>query len=463
MAVGLGMRLWFVRHAPMVAGDSLIYGQIAQHWLRDGVYGFAETNGIAQPTLIRLPGYPLFLVVSFAVFGVGRYLPVQLLQVVVDLLTCVLIALLGGRLFGRKAGWAALWMAACCPFPAMYAGVVLAETWTLFSMALTFVSLERWQARGTGWNPWLVPLTAGLAYGLLLRPEQGLMAAAVVPAMAWMAWRAAGSKRSVLLRLGPVIAVALGTLLPLAPWTLRNWQTFHVVEPLAPKFATDPGEVAPLGFQRWYRTWGVDFASTEDVYWNYDGTRLEVGSLPGRAFDSAKQRAQTAELLADYNVMMNPTPELDARFEALAEERIRGHRVRYYVGLPAARLLDMMFRPRTELLPIETRWWGWRARTDEAVFAAGWAVWSFGYFALGGVGLWMALRKGQGGVVLWAMVGLVILRGCLLLTLDNSETRYTLEFFPVLILGAAALVANWGKDGPGGRTAGPRFAKDTEG
>ena len=38
-----------------------------------------------------------------------------------------------------------------------------------------------------------------------------------------------------------------------------------------------------------------------------------------------------------------------------------------------------------------------------------------------------------------AMVGFVALRCALLLTLDNSEPRYTLEFFPLLIVWASFL------------------------
>ena len=90
-------------------------------------------------------------------------------------------------------------------------------------------------------------------------------------------------------------------MLPLAPWTVRNWRTFHVVQPLAPRYATDPGELVPLGFQRWYRTWAIDFASTEEVYWNYDSAPIEIGDLPARAFDSNDQYAQTAAILNDYN------------------------------------------------------------------------------------------------------------------------------------------------------------------
>ena len=52
---------------------------------------------------------------------------------------------------------------------------------------------------------------------------------------------------------------------PLVPWTVRNWKEFHQFEPLAPRYASDPDEFVPTGFDRWVRTWIVDYTSTEDV------------------------------------------------------------------------------------------------------------------------------------------------------------------------------------------------------
>jgi hypothetical protein len=43
------------------------------------------------------------------------------------------------------------------------------------------------------------------------------------------------------------------------------------------------------------------------------------------------------------------------------------------------------------------------------------------------------------------MIAFVVLRCGMLLTLDNSEPRYTLEFFPLLQVWAGALFA--GRDG----------------
>ena len=182
-----------------------------------------------------------------------------------------------------------------------------------------------------------------LAYAILLRPEQGLLAAALVPAMLWIgrerAWR-------------QVLAVCVLTVLPLLPWTARNWHTFHVLQPLAPRFATDPGERINYGFQRWFRTWGVEFMSTETVYWNYDGGPILIGDLPSRAFDSKAQYDGTEALLKDYDETDNASYSLDARFDAIARERIQDSPLRYYVALPVARVLNMMFRPRTEMLPV---------------------------------------------------------------------------------------------------------------
>jgi hypothetical protein len=57
-----------------------------------------------------------------------------------------------------------------------------------------------------------------------------------------------------------------------------------------------------------------------------------------------------------------------------------------------------------------------------------------GYLALAGVGFSRRRDWAAWAPVLWVMVATVGLRTVLLLTLDNSEPRYTLEFYPVLIV-----------------------------
>src|SRR5882757_3046785 len=442
LAGGLGLRLWFISHSATIAGDTLIYGAIAKNWMEQGVYGFSQTAGVAQPTLIRLPGYPLFLIACFRVFGVEHYTAAMYIQGIIDLLSCLLLSALAGRLFGRRARVATLWLAVLCPFTASYVAAPLTETLTLACIVVAFYGLERWRVAGLGYNRWLWVIAAALSYAILLRPEQVLLAAAVVPAMLWMVLRLHGHRGWVRAAV-PVVVASVCVLLPLVPWTARNWRVFHVFQPLAPRYATDPGEKVSLDFQRWYRTWAIDYASTEDVYWNYDGAPIQISDLPTRAFDSDEQYASTEVLLEEYNETSNDTPSLEARFAELAKERIQADPVRYYLALPVARVVNMTLRPRTEIFPTPLDWWRWHEYRWQTVFAAAYGALNLAYFVLAGFGVALWRRREWGGNpgLAWAMLASILLRCVLLLTLDNSETRYTLEFFPVLFLCAGIVFA----------------------
>jgi hypothetical protein len=461
MLAGLLLRLWFIHHLARVAGDSLLYGDIAKNLLLHRVYGFTEpglTPGsiMIRSTLIRLPGYPLFLAVCFRVFGMENYRAALYVQVAADLLTCWLCAALAGRLFGRRAFLPVLWLAALCSFTASYVATPLTETLVLTSIALAFYGFARWQQAGAGYNRWLCPIAAALAWSILLRPEQGLLAAAVVPAMAWASLATSERRVEPLRYAAPVLVAALCIVLPLVPWAVRNWHTFQVFEPLAPRSATDPGEQQPSGFNRWYRTWGIEFVSTANAYWNYQSDRIEVEDLPERAYalscmghpgsgqvDASGLHGRTVALLNDYNQNTAPSPVIDARFAELAQERIQASPICYYVVLPVARLLDMTLRPRTEMADIPLDWWKLSEHPAGTVWAAAYVGVNFVYVVIGLAGLMVWRRRGWLGAreIAWAMAGSVFLRCALLLTLDNSEPRYTLEFFPVLFVWAGGLFA----------------------
>jgi hypothetical protein len=475
---GLLLRLYFVLHLSRVAGDSLVYGNIARTWLQHGVYGFTEIgpSGIDQyrPTLIRLPGYPLFLAVCFRLFGMENYTAVLYVQLVSDLVTCWLAAALAGRLFGRHTFLPVLWIAALCPFTANYVALPLTETLVLTTIALAFYAFARWMDASHGFNRWLWIASTAIAYSILLRPDQGLLAAAILPAMLYrsltaparlcrkasrtarntspaMRKRHAHPLHSAL----PVFVATLCILLPLAPWTLRNQLTFHVFQPLAPYYANDPDEAHPLGFARWYRTWAIDFTTTETAYWNYPGDRIELSDLPSRAFDAGSPAAtedlyrRTAALLADYNRNSVATPALDARFDDLARERITTHPMLCRIALPVARLINMVLRPRTEAIPIDDKWWQWRDHPRESTFALAFAALNLVLFALALIGLARWLRRiwlspadsvrRNNCALAFSMIAFLLLRATLLLTIDNSEPRYTLEFFPLLFVWIAAL------------------------
>jgi 4-amino-4-deoxy-L-arabinose transferase-like glycosyltransferase len=430
---GALLRLLFFYFRPTVAGDALMYGDLAHNIVAHHVYGIS--GAVLQPTLIRLPGYPLFLAACFVAFGGAKYGAVVAVQMLVDLAGCALLGILAERLGGKRVGLAAVWLAALCPFTANYSVVVLAETLSVFCVVVALVALERWVALGRAWG-WVVVLGCALSAAVLLRPDEAILAAAIVPLMLWVGIR--GKKLGV----APAVVAALLVVLPLSVWAVRNWRVFHVIQPLAPRYANDPEEAVPFGFQRWFRTWAVDYKATYDIYWNYDDTRMRLEDLPARAFDDARQKEQTRALFAQYNKVASATQEFDAAFAQIAAERISDHPLRYYVVLPVAREMDMWLRPRMELTTMPVNWWVVGAHPLKSSEEMAYALLNAAYLALAVVGLVPWWRRGWGGhcAVAYAMLGFVALRCALLLTLDNSEPRYTLECFPVVIvLGALAL------------------------
>ena len=260
LLAGVLLRLWVIHAHPQIQGDSLLYGDIAANWLTHGIYGHTVGHAVGpdtiQPTLVRLPGYPAFLALCFAVFGVNRYYPVLYLQTVIDLITCLLIASLAAKICGKRAGQAALLLAALCPFMASYVAAPLTETLSIFCVALGFRALAG-VLEAPGFI-WVALLVFSWSYAALLRPDGALLAVVL--------WVALVVYRPRSLRLALLAGVL--SLLPFVAWTMRNLHTFHVVQPLAPRYANDPGEDANPGFIRWVKSFAADLTSTSETYWN---------------------------------------------------------------------------------------------------------------------------------------------------------------------------------------------------
>jgi len=276
----LALRLFFVFKFPSIYGDSLVYGDIAKNWMNHGIYGLSTGQGV-HPTLIRLPGYPAFLALIFSVAGQEHYTAVMIAQALIDTNTCLVIAALALELMNARAAKAAYLLAALCPFTAAYTAAPLTETVAIWATAHALyygvrgIRALQSEPGNRGLMLWLL---AGVwtAAGILFRPDGGIVLAALAAGLVMLSVR---SKPGRPVLLAGVVLVA-SSVAPLAPWTVRNWRTFHVIQPLAPRYANDPGDFVPRGFNRWIKTWIVDYVSVHEIYWRGETDTIDADLLP---------------------------------------------------------------------------------------------------------------------------------------------------------------------------------------
>ena len=433
---GLGLRLLFVFLAPQVTDDSRIYADLAMNWLSHGIYGITDEGRIV-PTYLRLPGYPALLAAVFTIFGRDNFRAALLLHVLIDLGTCLLITDITRRIVSKRAAKFAFLLAALCPFLANYDAAALTETtetfFTALALDLAVIGLDRLeQGRLRSW----VWCGLALAASILLRPDGGLLLVAIGVYLLIVLVRFVRESREWKKVFWAGVLLSIFSLAPLIPWTVRNWRTFHRFQPLTPRYANNPWDYVPIGFNRWVKTWIVDYVSVQEIYWQEPGEKIDPEKLPARTFDSAEQKQRTLELLDAYNQTTEVDPELDAQFAQLAQERIHARLLRYYVRLPALRIADMWLRPRTEVLPADPRWWEFKDDVKWSVVSVGFCAINLVYVILALVGLT------RGHAIAWVglLVLFVVARSLFLGSLENPETRYTLECYPALIVMAAAVV-----------------------
>ncbi len=475
LAAGLCLRFFLVFKYPANSGDTVLYEQMATNWLRHHVYAM-EVFGKIAPVDLRMPGYPAFLAMVYAITGrVGpdARMWVMVGQALVDLLSCVVIALLATTLFlmvdernknnGRdkasersgpeRVFLAALWLAALCPFTANYAAVPLTEVFAVLftAAALLPLCLLVGRTRNNGWlflqNSWhfannYAVLTALAAFlvGLdtLFRPESPLLllAAWIVLGVVLVAQHEA--KRW----LGTVVAMALICAIPLLPWAVRNAVTLHEVQFLAPKNSNLPGELVPYGFMSWEKTWLYRFRDVYLVSWKLNDEAIAMQDIPARAFDTPEERARVAAILEPYNNDLTLTPDEDAAFGELAHQRTSRHPLRTYAWLPLARAITMWFTPRIELIPVSGTVFplvqSWQDDKVDQSVTVGFFLLNIAYIALaiwGTARLWRRNSSVRPAVAV--LVVFVLLRTAFLTTLETPEPRYVLVCFPIVIALAA--------------------------
>jgi len=251
---------------------------------------------------------------------------------------------------------------------------------------------------------------------------------------------------------------------------------FHVFQPLSPAHAEMPGEFVARGYLLWVRTWLDDSKYVGPALWSLDMRPMYVENFPARAFDSKEERERVAALLNKYNhpdgeeeadedqssaddeeddepeeepeeeepeqpeeANVEMTPEIDAGFAQIAQERIAHSRFRYYVVLPLKRAKTLWFDTHSqyypfngELLPLEDLDYDIHQQYWLPLFAALTGIYSL-LGVLGGVLLWLSRSADLRRWLLLAAL-LMFFRLGFFATLENPEPRYVVELFTFLII-----------------------------
>jgi 4-amino-4-deoxy-L-arabinose transferase-like glycosyltransferase len=198
-----------------VLTDSQGYIGLGLRLVEQGAY-YVPPN--SEPDLLRPPGYPLFLVGIWSVFGQQPFF-VVLIQLAISGLTAWLVLLLGRELNQPAAGLVGAWLYALSPNVILWSLMLMTEVLAAFLLVATILITLRLERKASrGWPA----LTGGLlglsAYvrpiSLTLLPVWGLVTYLIIR-------RKAGGRPA----LRAALLLLAGGGLVVVPWVARNWFT----------------------------------------------------------------------------------------------------------------------------------------------------------------------------------------------------------------------------------------------
>jgi hypothetical protein len=203
------LHLWQLRSAPffeMLMGDARGYDA----WARR----IASGEWLGDQVFYQAPLYPYFLGSIYSIFGDAVW-QIRLVQSLLGVLTCVILAAATARWAGRRAGWIAGLMLAAYPPAIFFDGLVQKPVLDLLLIATLLWWMARLRERHDRWRL----IAAGATIGLLtLVRENALVLVPVVGV--WVALR---ELRPLQIRLRSSVLLFAGVALILAPVAVRNF------------------------------------------------------------------------------------------------------------------------------------------------------------------------------------------------------------------------------------------------
>jgi 4-amino-4-deoxy-L-arabinose transferase-like glycosyltransferase len=393
-----------------------------------------------QPSMNRTPGYPGLVALVYLLFGPSR-LGVTALQMVLDALTCVLVVHLGIRAGLRRGALAVVAvLATTCAYSSVYTYQLMTET--AYTFALTLAIWVWTGAQGPREPLDTSPTRALLAgmllgYATLVRPAMLVSAfvfGILLGALLLVRTRLAVLRRP---RLAMVpLAYGLGVLLCVVPWMIRNRLVFpdEYRQP-------DNDRVTALGLKSpvrsadhlYKREFNRFWASYEQPYVQLSPAAPPVVARYVYPEEPEDVYAAFARLQDDVRNTGSYRPESLPAFARITQKRYRAA-PRLHVTAPATLVAKLWVTPRISVLFANRA-----GHNSRMALVLGLTVYSSIYL-LGLLGIVWGLRLKARMVAVYLSAMVIGHTFIYALWLPIPQARYTVVVYPLLSLGAGALL-----------------------
>ena len=205
LALGLIFRTVYISlHERPLISDEKEYARLAYNIVSTGSYTYG-----GSPTAYRPVGYPAFISLVY-VFTGHHPIAVKFLQGLLDALVALMVYhLLSGFSERARLLGAALW--AFYPPAILYSNFLLSESIFTFVLAATFLFFQK-----SDLNKTALALLLGMLFGVLVLMKPSFLAFLILLPAVFHKLRTS---------MRPLGVIAIGTLLVISPWVVRNYLT----------------------------------------------------------------------------------------------------------------------------------------------------------------------------------------------------------------------------------------------
>ena len=191
--------------------DTGSYTLIASNLVAGNGYSHCTTPPYVK-SLVRTPVYPFFLALIMLIFGYGVS-AILIIQIIIEVISCILIFVVGSRLFNKKAGFLSALFFALSLVNAAYSVQILSETvFTLTLCCLLYLIAFRAADRLGNF------VVLGIVWSLMVlcRP-MGLYSFLIIVLLIFL------NEKNIWLRLKKIMLFSIPAVLIISLWMYRNY------------------------------------------------------------------------------------------------------------------------------------------------------------------------------------------------------------------------------------------------